>query len=46
MKRAMTQQKAGQIAFVIVAVFALFGISNNVGNPLKMVKIELSILLL
>ena len=31
----MTQQKAGQIAFVIVALFALFVISNNVSNPAK-----------
>jgi integral membrane sensor domain MASE1 len=28
----MTQPKAGQMVFVIVALFALFGISNNVSR--------------
>ena len=31
----MTQRKAGQIVFVIVALFTLFGISNNVSSPAK-----------
>ena len=31
----MTQRKAGQIAFVIVALFSLFGILNNVSKPAK-----------
>ena len=29
----MTQPKAGQMVFVIVALFTLFGISNNVSRP-------------
>ena len=31
----MTQRKSEQIIFVIVAVFTLFGISNNVSSPAK-----------
>jgi hypothetical protein len=31
----MTQRKAGQMVFVIVALFTLFGISNNVSSPSK-----------
>ena len=31
----MTQQKAGQMVFVIVALFTLFGILNNVSSPAK-----------
>ena len=31
----MTQRKAGQMMFVIVALFTLFGISNNVSSPAK-----------
>ena len=31
----MTQRKAGQMVFVIVALFSLFGISNNVSSPSK-----------
>ena len=31
----MTQRKVGQMVFVIVALFALFGISNNVSSPAK-----------
>ena len=31
----MTQRKVGQMVFVIVALFALFGISNNVSSPPK-----------
>ena len=33
--KKMTQRKAGQIMFVIVALFSLFGISNNVSSPSK-----------
>ena len=29
----MTQRKVGQMVFVIVALFTLFGISNNVSSP-------------
>ena len=31
----MTERKVGQIVFVIVALFTLFGISNNVSSPAK-----------
>ena len=31
----MTQRKAGQVVFVIVALFTLFGISNNVSSHAK-----------
>ena len=33
--KKMTQRKAGQMVFVIVALFSLFGISNNVSSPSK-----------